>query len=1358
MTKQAAMTKLRSISKPRRTAFALEPRMLFDGAAAVVAADQFAPAPEYHDATPAEAKSPSPDIVPAAVATPSDANDTSAPHTLVVIDKAVANWQQLAEARPAGSELLLLDTSRDGTRQIAEYLEGRGSYDSVHLISHGSSGQISLGNETLNVSNLSDNAAQLQALAEHLTRDADILIYGCDVAGGANGSNLLTQLAILTGADLAASTDATGSAGKGGNWALEQQTGLIETKVISVAAYDGLLAAPAINGASANQAVNDNATISPFSGVTISDADGGTQTLTVTLDSAAKGALSNLSGGTYNAVTGIYTFSGTTDAADAAIKALVFTPTANRVVPGLTETTTFTISVNDGTTTVTNSTTTVIATSINDAPVISGAVAGQAVNDNASLSPFAALTISDADTNQSQIWTVSLDNAAKGALGNLGGGVYNAGTYTFTGTASAAQAAIRALTFTPTQNRVAAGATETTTFTIASDSGGTPNAVTTVVSTSINDAPSAVADINNIAEEITSVTGNVLTLDTDPDTGDSKTVTSVRLGGVAGSGVTGNLNSALAGTYGSLNLLADGTYTYTLDNGSVAVQSLAAGQIVTDSFNYTMQDAAGLTSSAVITITVTGTNDAPVATSAALTVVTPVPENATDAENPGTLVSSLLLSATGTSLVVDVDTNDITPGIAVYGSSTTNGMAGTWQYKLNGSSTWTDFTPAASAATLIPHNALVRFVAATNTDDAKEHGTATLQYYAWDGRLHAQSDTPDVSSGRGGNSAFSQNDLSATINVTARNDAPTLTQGTITLAERGPGNIVLTGNASPQTIGAEMIRLSDPDNTDEQILYRLEALPGKGTLTKNGIVLAVGSLFSQTDLASGLIRYTYTGSELSADTTDTFRLSVRDGAGGIIGADGASGTNPWATITLNITDVNAQIGVGASSFTTVENTAAASGILLLAGLSPSDADAAASPPGYPRMAVTSLPLQGTLNYWNSSTYVPLTAADLQGGASPKWLSSADLAAHPLQYVPSASEPVSYGSQVSFGVIVDDGGRTGQPELATTQSSTVTINVTPVNDPPVANNAPLSIAGGASSTIAGFAVNDVSSTGVNGSRLGVQDADSTQAASQVYTLTAIPAKGWLLLNGQRLGVGSTFTQADVIAGKLSYQNLTSASTTDTDSFSYKLNDGDGGISDGSFNINLTTPTTPGTGDGGTLDKLLPEGSTQILVPQELAGSTSYTLTSMTTHGVLQKFNTGNSTWEALNTTTNATFTQTDITNGHIRYVNDGAIEPLAYTPTSQTDSFTVTRTGGTVSGSSVFNFTVTPVNDAPSITQTVPSLTLSEATPAATLPTIFAPAQANFVKLSTAQLQWHDPESEQLLTGSSSPTEDPAKLR
>ena len=54
--------------------------------------------------------------------------------------------------------------------------------------------------------------------------DGDILLYGCDVAGGAQGQAFLKQLAALTGADLAAS-DLTGAAAFNGDADLEIHIG-----------------------------------------------------------------------------------------------------------------------------------------------------------------------------------------------------------------------------------------------------------------------------------------------------------------------------------------------------------------------------------------------------------------------------------------------------------------------------------------------------------------------------------------------------------------------------------------------------------------------------------------------------------------------------------------------------------------------------------------------------------------------------------------------------------------------------------------------------------------------------------------------------------------------------------------------------------------------------------------------------------------------------------------------------------------------------------------------------------------------------------------------------------------------------
>ena len=96
-------------------------------------------------------------------------------------------------------------------------------------------------------------------------------------------------------------------------------------------------------------------------------------------------------------------------------------------------------------------------------------------------------------------------------------------------------------------------------------------------------------------------TGNVLTNDTDPDSGDTKTVSAGSVG-------------SFTGSFGTLNLAANGSYTYTVDNANTTVQALRLfTDTLTDGFAYTMHDAAGLTSSATLTVTIHGANDNPVA-------------------------------------------------------------------------------------------------------------------------------------------------------------------------------------------------------------------------------------------------------------------------------------------------------------------------------------------------------------------------------------------------------------------------------------------------------------------------------------------------------------------------------------------------------------------------------------------------------------------------------------------------------------------------------------------------------------------------------------------------------------------------
>ncbi|KOF04374.1 hypothetical protein OB69_02370, partial [Roseivirga seohaensis subsp. aquiponti] len=126
------------------------------------------------------------------------------------------------------------------------------------------------------------------------------------------------------------------------------------------------LAAPVITGAVANQPVNDNATISPFSSIVVADPNGDNVSATITLDGNAKGVLS----GTGLTGSGPYTLAST-DAASlqASLRALVFDPTDNRVASGSTEKTTFTIQVSDGQRNDIDANTTVISSPV--APTVS---------------------------------------------------------------------------------------------------------------------------------------------------------------------------------------------------------------------------------------------------------------------------------------------------------------------------------------------------------------------------------------------------------------------------------------------------------------------------------------------------------------------------------------------------------------------------------------------------------------------------------------------------------------------------------------------------------------------------------------------------------------------------------------------------------------------------------------------------------------------------------------------------------------------------------------------------------------------------------------------------------------------------
>ncbi len=151
---------------------------------------------------------------------------------VVFVDPTVPNYQELLAGMDPHIDVVMLDGGTDGMHQMASVLEGRTGIDAIHIISHGSAGELHLGTGTLSTESMSNQYAQdLATIQTALSEQADILVYGCEFAKGDAGQAAVDMLAQLTGGDVQASTDLTGSISLGGDWEFEVSTGTIETSL-----------------------------------------------------------------------------------------------------------------------------------------------------------------------------------------------------------------------------------------------------------------------------------------------------------------------------------------------------------------------------------------------------------------------------------------------------------------------------------------------------------------------------------------------------------------------------------------------------------------------------------------------------------------------------------------------------------------------------------------------------------------------------------------------------------------------------------------------------------------------------------------------------------------------------------------------------------------------------------------------------------------------------------------------------------------------------------------------------------------------------------------------------------------------
>ena len=170
---------------------------------------------------------------------------------IVMVDEGVQDYQVLIQDLPVNTQVIYIGSDEDPIQKLLQLKNTYTNVSALHVISHGSSGGILLGNSLLNTQQLDQYSNEFKTIGEMLSSDGDILLYGCDVAGNQEGEKFVASFADLTQADVAASDDMTGHIAQGGDWELEIRHGDIDSdKPFSEAAlrgFSGLLIIPADN-------------------------------------------------------------------------------------------------------------------------------------------------------------------------------------------------------------------------------------------------------------------------------------------------------------------------------------------------------------------------------------------------------------------------------------------------------------------------------------------------------------------------------------------------------------------------------------------------------------------------------------------------------------------------------------------------------------------------------------------------------------------------------------------------------------------------------------------------------------------------------------------------------------------------------------------------------------------------------------------------------------------------------------------------------------------------------------------------------------------------------------------------------
>ncbi|MBR9971305.1 cadherin-like domain-containing protein [Magnetospirillum sulfuroxidans] len=1306
--------------RPAIGIMALEPRMMFDGAAVVTAIDATTDT-DTHDSQHATDAN-TPDVDNSGVDTPvAIATAAAQPpvREVVFVDSGVTDYQTLVDAARSDVTVVVLDAGSDGLQQISDWLSAHaaetpeGGWSAFHFIGHGEAGTVHLGTTVLNDASLTADGQILADIGSALNADGDILLYGCDIAKGETGQNFIANLAVVTGADIVASDDVTGSAALGGDWTLEAATGAIETASFlrEGAAYDGYDRALAdytidfdsgsvvsgnievtvdtrtlvINGSNVALSIEDyNGDGNQSAYVLESNAE---SSVSVYFSDNAKFDLDGISfiqaivkavtwpysdGNTYTSVNFkivITPYDGAT-----AKTAYEYTPTVGEYAGAGAVTLDKTISEADLGSSFNGITKFVVqmvnATSNPGAAVGSiscfmGCIDNILLTNVGTVADITAPTVSSVTlpsnstykTGDNLDFTVKFDEAV-----TITGTPRIAITLDTGGTVYADYQSGTGTTDVVFRYTVASGNVDTTGISVGAlglNSGTIKDAAGNVADlTAFSPGSTANVKIDAVAPVFTNNSGGTsVSVNAAENQSAVTTVTTTDATAVTYA-ITGGADAAKFGlSSGVLTFASPPNYESPTDGGA---DNIYVVQV-------TATDAAGNTSVQTLSVTVTDVNESPsVATNTGLSVnqgstgtITTTQLNEGDVDDAGAgLTYTVTTATTHGSLWIDAD-----------GSGTINGA----EAALGAGGTFTQQDIIDGKVKYLHDNGVDGADSfGFSLADGGENGATPVTGQTFSFTI-TQAPAVDLNGGGAGSgnavsytengSAVSLVDATATL---TDGDSANMSGATIQITNAQTGDALsLNGYANGATFNGITITYTSAS---------LITLSGSGTAADYLTLIKAAQFVNSSELDNTTTRsvaVTVTDSESHAGTAATASVAVT----AVNDAPSLSGNMTLAAVNEDTT-----------------NPAGATIASLALGLY-SDPDSASqtSPGGL--AIIGNSANASTQGEWQYSTdgatwYTIATVGDdatalaLSATTSLRFVPVADYNGTPPALSVRALD-ASYGAGWTSGatrVTVNTSAPGGSTAIDATARSVGT-SITAVNDAPVlAANTGLTVAEGSTNTVI-----------ENNPNLRVDDVEQS-AANRTFTVETAPANGTLYKNGVALSAHDTFTQADIDSSLITYSH--NGGETISDSFTFTVSDGAGGsIPATTFAITVTPVNdapSVATNTGLTVSKGTATAITTTQLnegdPDDAGTGLTYTVTTAATHGSVWIDADGSGTINGAEAAlgVGGSFTQQDIIDGKVKYLHDNGVDGA--------DSFVFTLADGGENGAAAvtnqtFNFTI-----------------------------------------------------------------------